>query len=883
MAESENSTDRKAADTLAGLDFNRLDNTLIGPLKKLLLYGATAKEPFGAKVGKFPNKASRAAMMPMHAALDDLMRRVETARELGNRLYSAQRTHAFFKFAEAFLAAYSRHKQARGWLDFDDLIQKAGALLGDDRVAQWILYRLDGGLDHILVDEAQDTSPAQWQVIERLAQEFTSGLGARDDTPRTIFVVGDKKQSIYSFQGADPREFDRMQSHFRDKLNALDIALRPMELAHSFRSSDAILRVVDRVIETTDAPHLAPDAKHLAFHADLPGRVDIWPAVEPTDKPEKKNWFDPVDLVGTDHPDVILARKISGQIKAMIETETIPSKDGRRPISAGDVLILVRRRSRLFEEIIRACKAQGLPVAGADRLKLGGELAVKDLSALLSFLATPEDDLSLAAALRSPLFGWTEAQLFDLAAGRSEPYLWTTLRKRADEQPDTMAMIKDLRDSSDFLRPYDLIERILTRHDGRRRLLSRLGPEAEDGIDALLQQALAFERMEVPSLTGFLVWMETDDVEVKRQMDAAGDLVRVMTVHGAKGLESPIVILPDTAKRTLTIRDQIVPLDGGGMAWKPAAEMQPDTIRSALIRLKEKQQEEELRLLYVAMTRAETWLIAAASGRVGNPGDSWYQLMAQAVGDMGGVPLATPTGEGLRFSHGDWLAGACADAPMPSLKGTDLPPWLHVRLDTPARTPPPLSPSNMGGAKILVHETEGLDAEAALRRGRLMHRLLEHLPGRDPSEWEELAPALLGFGEDMAAPDDALALLREIRPVLTAHDLRYLFGDDALAEADITAELAELNGARISGTVDRLVITSDRVLAIDFKTNAAVPDRPQEVPEGILRQMGTYLAALRQIYPDHAVEVAILWTRTASLMVLPDDIVMNALHRTATS
>ena len=212
----------------------------------------------------------------------------------------------------------------------------------------------------------------------------------------------------------------------------------------------------------------------------------------------------------------------------------------------------------MFHEIIRACKAKGLPIAGADRLKVGAELAVRDLGALLSFLATPEDNLSLATVLRSPLFGWSEQELFDLAHRRQSPLLWHALREKKEEFPETMGMISDLMAQSDFLRPYDLIERVLTRHQGRRNLLARLGGEAEDGINALLSQALAYERSSVPSLTGFLIWMETDDLEIKRQMDSAGNRIRVMTVHGSKGLEAPIVILPDTGRRLIRNDGQIV-------------------------------------------------------------------------------------------------------------------------------------------------------------------------------------------------------------------------------------------------------------------------------------------------------------------------------------
>src|SRR6056297_2361112 len=315
----------------------------------------------------------------------------------------------------------------------------------------------------------------------------------------------------------------------------------------------------------------------------MPGRVDLWPVIEKPEKEEQPDWYLPVDTKAPNDPAILLARKIAKSIRRMIDDKTaIPDGEGGMvPAQPGDFLILVQRRSALFHEIIRECKDQDLPIAGADRLKVGAEMAVRDLAALLSFLATPEDSLALATALRSPLFGWSEADLYTLAHGRAQKYLWAELRNRAEQFPETMAVLKDLRAQADFLRPYDLLQRVLTRHEGRRNLLARLGTEAEDGIDALLSQAMAYEQRAVDSLTGFLVWLETDDLEIKRQMDSAGNRIRVMTVHGAKGLEAPIVILPDTGQRKNEVKDQILGHQGTAL-WKTGADEAPQVIRDVI-------------------------------------------------------------------------------------------------------------------------------------------------------------------------------------------------------------------------------------------------------------------------------------------------------------
>ncbi len=867
--------DSKAGAKLQAL--GALDLSALPVLESVFLTGAGAKNPFCAKTGSFPTKACREQLAPIIDELDQFMTRVESARSARIALTAMDKARALNDFAAIFLPAYEQAKALRGLLDFDDLILRARQLLTDPAVAAWVLFRLDGGIDHILVDEAQDTSPVQWQVIERLAQEFTSGEGARPDVTRTIFVVGDKKQSIYSFQGADPREFDRMKADFASRLQATGQPLQDMEMEYSFRSSRAILDLVDHCFADSRESGFTPEQGHKAFKSDLPGRVDLWPLIEKPERDENPDWHDPVDVTAPNDPATLLARQVARSIRRMVdEKQPIPGENGAmRPLRPGDVMILVQRRADLFHEIIRECKAQGLPIAGADRLKVGAELAVKDLAALLSFLSTPEDNLSLATALRSPLFGWSEGDLYRLAHDRTQKYLWAELRGQLADHPETLAILNDLRSKAEFLRPYDLIERILTRHDGRRKLLARLGPEAEDGIDALLTQAMAYEQRAVDSLTGFLVWMETDNLEIKRQMDSAGDRVRVMTVHGAKGLESPLVILPDTGKRDIRIRNQIAVADGTALWRTPAAES-PRVIKDANDAARDAERAERERLLYVAMTRAEKWLIVAAAGDLGSSGDAWYDKVRSGLQSAGAQPCDFDGGAGLRLEHGNW-AETGSVSPPPSRRSTAVLP-AHFRQPAPRLAPIPetLSPSQLGGAKALPGDT-GLDEDAAKRRGRQIHRLLEYLPEAPQADWPDMAARLLASGPDAAEGETLADLFTEAQTVLNTPDLQPLFSPLALAEVPATATLAALQGRRIHGTIDRLIVSPDHVLAVDFKTNAIVPATPEATPDGLLRQMGAYAHALGEIYPDRRIETALLWTRSASLMRLPHDLVTRAL------
>ena len=843
------------------------------PILESVFLTKSGADPFSAKVGKFPTKKTQTEF-PYMAQVEALMMRVEGTRQNRLALRTAERTKALYEFSTEFLQAYHDRKQARGFLDFNDLILRTRSLMSDERVAAWVLFRLDGGIDHILVDEAQDTSPAQWDVIHLLAQEFTSGKGARADVERTIFVVGDKKQSIYSFQGADPEGFDRMRDQFAAQLLEIGQPFQSTTLDYSFRSSPVILGFVDQVF--SNRVGLGSRSSHLAYKSELPGRVDVWPVFQKPEKVEPGHWTDPVDEVSSDHQDKKLADALAGHIQALIKTETLTQLDKngvpfRRKITAGDFLILVQSRQKLlFREIHRACKEAALPIAGADRLKVAAELAVQDIQSLLSFLALPEDNLSLAEALKSPLFGWSEQDLFNLAQGRDSPFLWRSLQNRKMDFPDTVHRLVELRNIADFKRPFELVEHILTTQGGRAALLGKLGREAAEGIDALISQSLAYERGNTPNLTGFLVWLDADDLEIKRQMDGVGDKIRVMTVHGAKGLEAPIVVLPDTAARKSPKSRDVV--DHHGIAvWKPNTKLIPNILTPTLDVIQSRQIEERDRLLYVALTRAESWVIVMGSGDIKESQECWYNIIQTAVLAKGAMPLNTTAGIGLRHELTPWEAGEPELGETIISNKYEVPNWVITKTSTPVLPPSPRSPSELGGEKIVNNDLTQANPNA-LRLGTAVHLLLETLPNVPHGKWGNVANLLI--------EKDILPLaLSEVTKVLKNPNLSHIFTIDTLAEVDISAHLEELGGNPIQGSIDRLIISKKTVTAIDFKTNQTVPTEAKQVPEGILRQMGAYSSALSQIFPNHEIETAILWTKSQHLMQLPRHLVISSLER----
>ncbi|MEO1276769.1 MAG: UvrD-helicase domain-containing protein, partial [Pseudomonadota bacterium] len=507
----------------------RLDECL-GALKKALL--TEAKEgPLKPKLAaKLVTKGGEEACPGLNARVADA---AEVAMDAFAEIATARvaaRAGDLNAFAADWLMRYTAAKNGAGLLDFTDLVGRAADLLTAPGLAPWVLWKLDGGIEHILVDEAQDTSPEQWAVIAAIAAEFHAGESARDAT-RTLFAVGDEKQSIYSFQGADPAVFAERRAGFRSSF-APHGSLAEPALERSFRSAPGILAFVDRVFAGEAAAGLVSDGqapRHVAHHAEAPATIDFWAAIPGEKAEQETEWWEPVDRPNPGRAEIRLAHRVAAEIARMIREDMLPGREpgNARAVAPGDVLVLVRRRGLLFHTLVRRLKAEGVPVAGADRITLVEELAVQDLLAALKVAANRDDDLALACLLRSPLGGVSEAGLFDLAHGR-EPgeRLWRRLLAAEAAYPRAARLFRDIEAAADFARPYELLERVLTRHDGRARLLTRLGGEAEDAIDELLTQSLAYEAEAAPSLAGFIDWVETGALEAKRQMGEAGGEVR---------------------------------------------------------------------------------------------------------------------------------------------------------------------------------------------------------------------------------------------------------------------------------------------------------------------------------------------------------------------
>ena len=785
----------------------------------------------------------------------------------------AEATAALLILADSLLAAYRRRKEARALLDYDDLILAARELLGRPGVAPWVLYKLDGGIDHVLIDEAQDTNPDQWAVVAALTEEFFAGLGSRD-TLRTVFAVGDVKQSIYSFQRADPHAFEAMRRRFAEHAEAARQRWEEVPLNLSFRSTEAVLRAVDAVFAEgrPGRDGIAPpgiDIGHLASRAGQGGSVELWPAIEPRAVDEPAPWKPPVEQIRADSPSGRLARLVAGRIAAMVGSETLPSKG--RPVRPGDVLVLVRRRAGFVEDLVRELKRLKVPVAGADRMVLTEQMAVMDLMALGALLLLPEDDLTLATVLKGPLIGLPEEQLFRLAWNRGGAGLWETLRRRLLDDPAFEAAyltLADLMAKADRLTPHRLFAHVLGPLGGKRRLLARLGVEAEDPLDEFMALTLEFERGHPPSLQRFLHWLESGAVEIKRDLEQGGrDAVRIMTVHGAKGLQAPIVFLPDTLQ--VPTKSSLLVWHGDGddelPLWPPKASLADALCRAGREAQKAARNRELNRLLYVAMTRAEDRLIVCGwHTRKAAPENCWYRLVADALAPQAeeiedaflAAAAETETATVLRVACRQTeppderrRAEAGGQPPQP------LPAWAGLSPLAEPAPPKPLAPSRPEADEPPVRSPLAADDDLSrFRRGRLIHRLLQSLPDLPKPERARAATRFLAS----AAPDlDAaqrLAIATEADSVLDDTRFAPLFAPGGRAEVPVVGRIGD---RVLSGVVDRLVVTDREVLVVDYKTNRRPPD---EIPELYIRQMAAYRLALACIYPGRAIRCALVWT-----------------------
>ena len=815
------------------------------------------------------------------AWLSELQQRFCAADEQRRAARAAALTEAALTLIAAMRRDYESVKRRRAALDYDDLIMATLDLLDRRQAASWVQFKLDGGLDHILIDEAQDTSPEQWAIVKALTGEFFSREARGGKNPRTLFAVGDEKQSIFSFQGADPAQFDINRQHFEQQVAEAGLPFADVPLTTSRRSVPQILEFVDKVFAAEPArAGLTSRGLAIEHHAHRDqdrGGVEFWDVILPEDDAEFDVW-QPVDLPQKTSPIARLAESVASQIQDWIRNSSmLPGH--KKPIQPGDIMILLPRREPFGSEIIRQLKVRGISVAGADRIVLTEQIAVMDLMALGRFVLQREDDLNLAALLRSPLCGLGEEDLFSLCHGRSGT-VWHSLRNHAATSPSfevANIFLSEMLERADYAPPFEFYTHALTRLGKRRDLLRRLGIEAVDAIEEFLSLALTYERDQTPSLEGFLDWIGRGGNEIKRDMERGRNEVRVMTVHGAKGLEADIVILPDTTgfPEMPWSKGHLLYPDERTILFPASGSDEPTAVTAAKEKVQHEMLGEHRRLLYVALTRARDRLYVCGfqNSRAPNE-DSWYRLAETAARELG-VPLARGALTGHSFGHMDETRAAEDFVRQDSVARPAMPAWI-------ARTAP-----REHVIPRLIRPSDALDLpepatlsplarDQRFKRGNVVHALLARLPEVTPEKRQAAALAYAeanGFGEELVA---------ETMAVLNHPEFSAAFGETSRAEVAFLAALPEFgSGAQVNGRIDRLAVTDDEILIVDFKTNRPPPACEDDVSRVYLAQMALYRAAAGRIFPGRRIACALLWTDGPVLMRLSDDLLDRQLAEIA--
>ena len=794
---------------------------------------------------------------------------------------------AGLRAGQAFAAAYTVAKRSAGVADFNDLIDWTRRLLGTPGMGDWVRYKLDRQVDHILVDEAQDTNAAQWEIIDKLVEEFFTGASEADLRWRTLFTVGDFKQAIYGFQGTDPQQFERARAKYHALAEGLRLAeaeldtpqaepreFRDLSIGASFRSAQPILDVVDSVIGELGHEALGlqrPPDRHVAHHSERPGKVELWQpfAAENSDEDSdegEERWVEVRDRLYADH--------LAGRIADLVEQAPVLGSTQRK-LTPGDVLVLVRSRGELASLVVARLFARGVPVAGVDRLHLHDPLAVQDLLAAVRFAVQPNDDLSLANLLVSPLIGWDQDRLCELAYGR-EGSLWRELRGRAGEDAFRQAHeeLAELLRIADFTTPSRFIETILSGPmQGRRKLYSRLGIASRDAIDELMNSAIEFEWNEIASLDRFLSWFSRGEVDVQRDPGTPANEVRVMTVHGAKGLQSPVVIVADATADPAKLGRTPVTIEVPEMANAPLLRPKKDErlppFEALMVRQEERDLEEHWRLLYVALTRAADRLIVSGvapkpkkDGSDPRPVNCWHRAVQNGLIAAGAVPLED--GGVISLAYGGDERVTARPRKSVELPRAELPAWATEPAPPEAQPPRPLAPSALAEDREAAPPPSP-EMKAAAERGTMIHAMLERLPPVASEKRMEAALRWLEQSAGIADAGDREEIARTVCDLISDDRFAALFGPGSLAEAPIAATLPD--GRVIAGTVDRLVVESGRVLVVDYKTGRA-PVGPEDIPQAHRLQMDAYSQALSVIFPDRDVEAALLYTSGAQIFTL---------------
>ena len=810
---------------------------------------------------------------PLHRVMVELAARAERYAQQCAALACAQESFAVALLARALLEAYEREKEAVYGLDYDDLIAKTRELFANPAMLGWVMSKLDHRIDHLLVDEAQDTSGEQWAIAQALVEELiaaSDGIGSGGQ-PRSLLVVGDEKQSIYSFQGAAPQLFADKKGEFEAMLSGSYSPLMADALTNSYRSAEAVLKLVDDVAaqpEIAAALSAGERMPHQLKRMEAAGSVTLYPPLMVPEVERVSPLTLPVEYHTSQTAAQLLAEEVAQTVAGWFASGRMLESAGR-PLVPGDVLVLVRSRQPLVLPLIRALEKYKVPVAGLDRLTLSSHLAVRDVLAAMRFVLNLGDDLALAHVLRSPIVGISDDQLQVLAVGRSGS-LWTQLTAAgsASEWLHAREMVQRLL-SARAQAPYEFLTAMLEVHGARRRFAERFGAEVHEVLDELKAQAARMPAGMAPTLANFHDWMEGSAREIKReQEDSSAGRLRIMTVHGAKGLEASVVLMIDTSNVPTTQREAVFFASDAArqnfplLAISEDAKTAPQLVAAKQAKL-EALMAEYYRLLYVALTRARdelhVWGIAGRSGEVAEA--SWYAAVARSMRGLGAEDVVLPAHERAALCLRDMRSPVTPKAAEEKTRVAALPEWTLGKAPSLVTARTVMTPSSLASqAEVSRYvQTAGADARA---RGVRIHRILELLTG--DCDVTIIARLVALLGADWEASEQA-SVTAHVASLLAQQ--RWIWALPSHAEVTIcgTLTIGDQEIA-VNGQIDRLVETPEAWVILDYKTGSHVPKTAADISENYRLQLKTYQALVAKLYPDKPVRTAILWTAAPLLM-----------------
>ncbi len=812
----------------------------------------------GGILGRMATKDAAQFYPPLVLTMNnEALRLMDLNEELKSiKLYHT--TEAIAYLAQKLIKEYSLYKKQRACLDYEDLIVLTRKLLENSENAAWVLYKLDGGIDHVLIDEAQDTSSDQWAIIKALTDEFFAGFG-QTEKKRTIFAVGDRKQSIYGFQGASPAQFDEMRRLYEKTVPDF----KTVHLDVSFRSTSAVLDMVNALFALDDAKKGVADetnVKHLPYRKGESGKIELWPIPESAQTIDS-SWKLPIENMFEETAKTKLAEKIASKIQEMVSKGEVLESTGK-PLTYRDFMVLTKRRQPFMNEFIKACKLKGVPVTGLDRLKLLDDLPIKDLISLMRWRLFDQDDLSLAEVLKSPLFNLTDDDLFKLCYQKKQKTLWERL-KEEPEYKNVVIDLSELLHKTDYIRPLEFLNKVLVEMNGRKKFYSRFGFEAKDAIDEFMNLTATYEKTHIPSLQNFVSWLEVNDMEIKRELEQPTlNAVRLMTVHASKGLQAPIVILPDTTQLSPSKREASFVFDDDLFYYPLNAGDYDVCANRAHEKNVQKELDEYRRLLYVALTRAEDRLYIAGfnNTKQENRDKNWYELCHETLSAIGKedenrhfvfesqqvVPVSSQTNEKIlnKVEKDESFAFQKALPENPLSK--------------------PYTPSDMDDTDLSPVASPLLDSGKFYKRGTLIHKLLQLLPAQDILKQKRFIKEYLQK-ETSFSPIEKKNLETEVLNVLDHKEFSFIFSKNSRAEVPV---MGISDGKFISGQIDRLIVDekAKKVIVVDFKTNRPAASDIKDVPQAYITQLAVYKNLMKEIYKDMEVETYILWTNTLKLM-----------------